>query len=124
MKSKKTTKLNKVYMVKDAVTNEEVMLYMGKNEKEVVRSMVFSGFFNVTRVMDTILIDTGYIIDNGVITNGEKSTLIDLLKTLKELSIQVENKATKIDLSVTETEKALIKGDIDKLEEHEVESKA
>lgn len=124
MKSKKTTKLNKVYMVKDAVTNEEVMLYMGKNEKEVVRNMVFSGFFNVTRVMDTILIDTGYIIDNGVITNGEKSTLIDLLKTLKELSIQVENKATKIDLSVTETEKALIKGDLDKLEEHEVESKA
>lgn len=124
MKSKKTTKLNKVYMVKDAVTNEEVMLYMGKNEKEVVRNMVFSGFFNVTRVMDTILIDTGYIIDNGVITNGEKSTLIDLLKTLKELSIQVENKATKIDLSVTETEKALINGDIDKLEEHEVESKA
>lgn len=123
MKSKKTTKLNKVYMVKDAVTGEEIMLYMGKNEKEVVRNMVFSGFFNVTRVMDTILIDTGYIIDNGVITNGEKSTLVDLLKTLKELSIQVENKATKIDLSVTETEKALIKGDLDKLEEHEIESK-
>lgn len=93
-------KEKRVYIVWDTVKEEEQAVVLAKSDKEVVRELVFSGYFRFNRVKDTEIIDTGcYISGEGkeIIKDNLTYGKIDLEQTLKELSIEMEDKAEKIE---------------------------
>lgn len=91
----------KIYTMYDTVTKDCVAVMKAKNDKDLVRMMVFCGYFKVNRLEDTEVYDTGVILDNdckGLVLSTENSyKKLNVKELLKELSIEVENKAEEID---------------------------
>ena len=108
------------YQYRDGVykmlQEEEQAVILGKSDKEIVRELVFSGYFRFNRVKDTEIIDTGcYIAGEGkeIVKDNLTYGKIDLEETLKELSIEMADKGEKIegtDEEVIEKIKNNVKG--------------
>ena len=77
----------KCYAIVDKVIGEALMYLKGKNEKEVVRELVLTGYFKVNRVKDTQIIECEL---------PKEKNEINIEKALKELEISFEDKAEKI----------------------------
>lgn len=93
-------KEKRIYIVWDTVKEEEQAVILGKSDKEIVRELVFSGYFRFNRVKDTEIIDSGcYMTCEGKEIEKDNLTYgkIDLEETLKELSIEMEEKGENIE---------------------------
>lgn len=81
-------KEEKCYAVIDKITEDVLCIIKAKNQKDCVRNMVFSGFFKVNRLNDTKVYEC-------YMPKYERE--VNLTETMKELSIEIEDKAKKID---------------------------
>lgn len=120
MKKKRYDEMEKVYMVCDKWNEKVTFIYMAMNELDLIRNMVWCGFFQTSRVMDTKIIETGYAIENNDLVAMGKRREIEIEPCLEKLSIQIENKAKEIDETKEELTKNLEKGNLDKVKEDTV----
>lgn len=116
--------LDKVFTVKDKVSGSVRAVYMAKNEKDMVRTLAFMGYWKVERWIDTEIYETGYIVESdGSITGLNKFKKVDLEKVARELSIQLESEAKPINEKKEDIEKALQNNNIDIVKNDKVQSK-
>ena len=94
-------KETKIYLVWDKIAEEGLCVTMGKNDKDVLRSMIFSGFFKVNRLEDIEIIDTGAVVEGekkGITLKGEDAyKIVNIEKVVEELKLSLENKAEDIE---------------------------
>lgn len=103
---------NKIYICYDSITEKEVCVTMGYNEKDVVRNLVLSGFFKVYRLKDIMMYSTGLtVLDRGGTGYEGEVEKVDVEKVLKELEIEFTNEAKEISKNPTEAKKIIIDKD-------------
>lgn len=81
--------MKKTFFVYDVITDEVLTVVMGVNEKDAIRNLVLSGIFKYMRKEDVRITE--------VVIKKCKETRVDLDKVLKDLSIELEQKAEKIE---------------------------
>lgn len=93
-------KENKIYIIYDKVTEVESAVIMGTNDNEVVRSLIFSGYFKVNRIRDTEIYNTGLTIkgmEGRVENDFDLPYEVNIEEILKELEIEITTKAEEVE---------------------------
>jgi len=103
--------MNKIYGIYDAITDKSEAVMIAENDKDFVRKLVLCGFFKLYRLQDVYCYDTGLeLVDGGgVINNMDLPKKVNIEEICKELSIQMENEAEKIDGTPTEVKEKIEK---------------
>lgn len=115
--------LDKVFTVKDKISGSVRAVYMAKNEKDMVRTLAFTGYWKIERWIDTEIYETGYIVESdGSITGLNKFKKVDLENVAKELSIQLEREAKPINEKKEDIERALQNNNIDIIKDNKIQS--
>lgn len=94
----------KLYFVKDVVNNDVITCVLGKNEKDAIRTLGFSGFFTCYRVEDCELYESGSVEEIEMV-KGESIEVI-----LEELNLHLESKAEPIADTVEEAKDKILEG--------------
>lgn len=84
---KSFAKTKRIFKVVDKINEEVVCILQATNEKDLLRSLVFSGLFKVNRLEDLKFME---------VEIPKEIKEIDPMPVLKELSIEVEDKAEKL----------------------------
>ena len=106
-----TERKDYIYAIYDKVSDTLIASYKGVNDKDVIRELVLCGFFKYNRIRDIDIYNTGlYLVEKGGVVSDKNITFpkkVDIMKTLEELAVKIENEAEKIEGTVDEVKEKI-----------------